>query len=283
MRARTIAGLFVLVALGTATAELSGQPRPDTVMVQGGRVVVVRGGPATGPTVVFEAGLGEGASTWRDLQATVSASSPTLAYDRPGLGGSSATTRPRDAQTLARDLRAVLEASRVPKPYVLVGHSLGAWIVQAFARQYPDQVAGLVLVDPAYRESRLKAAVSESTWIERQRTVARYSTGISPAQQRERDALESIGDYAMRSFPRAGVPVVLLSGTKINASFPASAEERRVKLASHEEWLRRVPAARHVLVPDGRHYLHTETPALVLAAIDTVLARHAARSRVRKR
>jgi pimeloyl-ACP methyl ester carboxylesterase len=68
-------------------------------------------------------------------------------YDRPGRGWSDPAAIPPDGAQVATDLRTLLDRAGVPGPYVLAGHSFGGLYVQAFAAQYPGQVAGLVLVD----------------------------------------------------------------------------------------------------------------------------------------
>jgi pimeloyl-ACP methyl ester carboxylesterase len=101
------------------------------------------------PTIVLEAGLGDGAWTWRRLQPTLARATRTCSYDRAGYGASDAGPAPRDIEALASDLSALLKASHTAGPYILVGHSLGGQIVRQFAYRHRDQVAGLVLVDPA--------------------------------------------------------------------------------------------------------------------------------------
>ena len=69
-------------------------------------------------------------------------------YDRAGRGWSDAAAGgPQDAARIAADLHTLLERAKVPGPYVLAGHSFGGLYVQTFAANYPDQVAGLVLLD----------------------------------------------------------------------------------------------------------------------------------------
>ncbi len=157
-------------------------------------------------------------------------------------------------------------------PYVLVGHSLGAWIVQVFAQRYPRDVAGLVLVDPAFRESALRAALSPAQWQARDSALAAY--GPPPAAiQRERAALEISGEQAERATLPAGIPAVLISATKINAAFPGAEEELRVKLAAHRAWLSRSKGAIHLTTDRSRHYVQRDAPEIVTAALDSVRAR----------
>jgi pimeloyl-ACP methyl ester carboxylesterase len=68
-------------------------------------------------------------------------------YDRAGRGGSQSADRPQDGARIATDLHTLLHRAGVPGPYVLAGHSFGGLYVRIFAAHYPDEVAGLVLID----------------------------------------------------------------------------------------------------------------------------------------
>ena len=68
---------------------------------------------------------------------------PACAYDRAGQGWSDPGPLPRDGVHIATDLHALLATAGIPGPYVLAGHSYGGLFIRAFARQYPDEVAGL--------------------------------------------------------------------------------------------------------------------------------------------
>ena len=74
----------------------------------------------------------------------------SVAYDRAGLGWSRRSRRPRDAQTIAMELRDALREAAIEPPYVLAGHSFGGLPVRAFADLYPELTAGLVLVDASH-------------------------------------------------------------------------------------------------------------------------------------
>lgn len=78
------------------------------------------------------------------------------AYDRPGTTllddartDSTAVRQPATAQQGVADLHALLIPAKEPGPYVLVGRSWGGLIARLFASTHPDEVSGLVLVDPA--------------------------------------------------------------------------------------------------------------------------------------
>jgi pimeloyl-ACP methyl ester carboxylesterase len=100
------------------------------------------------PTVILEAGLGQPAammSGW--IQPGVAPTTQVCVYDRAGMGWSELAETPRDGVAIATDLHTLLSRAEIDGPYVLAGHSSGGVYVQVFAAQYPDEVAGLVLLD----------------------------------------------------------------------------------------------------------------------------------------
>jgi len=103
-------------------------------------------------TVVFESAIGDVGLTWGLVQPEVAEFSATFAHDRPGLGGSAPSTRPRDAATLAEELHGTLLAAGVRPPILLVGHSFASLAVQLFAHRFSDDLVGVVLVDGAHED-----------------------------------------------------------------------------------------------------------------------------------
>src|SRR5688572_16401991 len=120
------------------------------------------------PTVILEAGFRTRADVWSndlvqpDAPRTmvfqgVSEFTRVCAYDRPGTATvledglhpsrSDPVAMPRNAELSVSDLHGLLQAAEIPGPYVMVGHSYGGMLARLFAAEYPDEVAGLVLVD----------------------------------------------------------------------------------------------------------------------------------------
>jgi pimeloyl-ACP methyl ester carboxylesterase len=110
----------------------------------------VRGADVSGPTVVLEAGMGSFSPNWHWVQQELAPTVRSVAYDRAGLGWSRRSRRPRDAQTIAVELRDALREAGIEPPYVLAGHSFGGLPIRAFADLYPELTAGLVLVDTSH-------------------------------------------------------------------------------------------------------------------------------------
>ena len=103
------------------------------------------------PPVVFEAGIAATSLSWRLVQPEIARTAQTVSYDRAGLGWSGKPSNSRIVWALIDELRAMLDHAGVPAPRVLVAHSFGGLIALGYAKRFPAEVAGLVLVDPITR------------------------------------------------------------------------------------------------------------------------------------
>lgn len=119
-----------------------------------GQILHVQRLGSDGPGVVFESGLGADLRAWDKVAGPISGFAQVIRYDRAGLGASQPMSRPDPvtAETVARRLHGLLDVIGVPGPWILVGHSLGGLYLQMFARLYPQDVAGLVLLDSSIAE-----------------------------------------------------------------------------------------------------------------------------------
>lgn len=152
-----LVGLGVLLGLAVLAGQVQQArlarafpPPGEFVQVGDHSLHVMRSG--SGPTVVFENGPGGIGLDWSLVVPEVAGFASTVAYDRAGLGWSELAEGPRDIATLVDDLKSMLNATGAEAPYLLVGHSYGGLIVRAYAYTYPEDVAGLVLVDAAHED-----------------------------------------------------------------------------------------------------------------------------------
>ena len=102
------------------------------------------------PTVVLDAGSGNSMATWRHVQEEIGKSTRVCAYDRAGLGFSDAAERPSDLRNIVDDLHRLVEAAPIATPFVYVGHSLAGAIGLLYVATYPEDIAGAVLIEPAF-------------------------------------------------------------------------------------------------------------------------------------
>jgi pimeloyl-ACP methyl ester carboxylesterase len=142
------------------------QPVPVIETIAGRQVesLTIRN-PASPLVVVFEAGLRGTIEKWGKVLEGAGRDATVFAYNRPGYGNSDAAMTPRDGRTVVEELRRVLRHKGLNPPYVLVGHSLGGLYMQLFARSYPEEVKGLVLVDSVY--PRAIKRVEDFPWTTR--------------------------------------------------------------------------------------------------------------------
>lgn len=105
------------------------------------------------PTVVFESDLDQyGSLSWVSVQDEIGKLTRACSYDRAGIMWSEPGPRPRDGETIASELGAVLDAAGEAGPYVLVGHAFGGAYVRIFAGQNPDDVCGMALLESSHPE-----------------------------------------------------------------------------------------------------------------------------------
>ena len=123
-------------------------PAPGRMVDIGGFNLHLIEGGLSRPAVILEAGISATCLSWMQVRAGVERFALACAYDRAWLGWSHPSPSPRTTSHIVDELHALLQAGQIPKPYILAGHSFGGMIVRAYAAKHPDDVAGLVLVDP---------------------------------------------------------------------------------------------------------------------------------------
>ena len=99
-------------------------------------------------TVIFDSGASDWSVIWALVQPAVSAHARACSYDRAGMGYSDPSDQPRSPVNIVEDLHKLIHAAKIATPVVLVGHSIGGFNMKLYAALYPEDVAGLVLVDP---------------------------------------------------------------------------------------------------------------------------------------
>ncbi|HKO85809.1 MAG TPA: alpha/beta hydrolase [Actinomycetota bacterium] len=187
-----------------AAADAKAYPMPGQLIDVGGHRLHLSCTGSGTPTVVLEPAAGEMSSNLGWIAPAVARATRVCVYDRAGRGWSEPAATPQDGTQIATDLHRLLQRGQVPGPYVLAGHSFGGLYVLTFAARYPDQVAGLVLVDstaPAAAANagaassgqggsndamgRVAALVSTAARVGLGRLYAQFAWGSLPPRSRE--------------------------------------------------------------------------------------------------
>ena len=129
---------------------------PQRLVDIGGRRLALHCSGTGSPTVVFESPSGGAGWDWWRVQPKVAAKTRACTYDRAGYGFSDPSPRAADAVDAVDDLHALLKAAAMAPPYVLVGNSFGGGVAQLFAWTHPQEVQGLVLVEPMHEDELLR-------------------------------------------------------------------------------------------------------------------------------
>jgi pimeloyl-ACP methyl ester carboxylesterase len=245
-----------------------------TPLVDIGQRRLYRTDTGTGdPTVILEAGLTDSAAPWSGVIPAIAAFTRVVSYDRPNTtaGASDPAPAPRTAADVVADLHALLDAAAVPGPYVLVGHSVGGLFVRLFASTYPDEVAGLVLVDTSHEDQdvRRQALVSPELFAAEQQAVHQNTEGI------DLDASFDQVREARAAKPLPSMPLIVLSGAQDEpAMFPAG-WPMDVEAQLHDELQNDlaslVPGGRRVVAENSGHYVQQTQPDLVVESIRAVV------------
>ena len=217
------------------------------------------------PAVVLEGGFGAGIASWSRVQAEIAKFAQVISYDRAGLGQSELGPKPRSAKQIALELHIALQKAGIKAPYVLVGHSLGGPLIRVFAGMYPNEVAGMILIDPA------QETFDEWTKIHPPPGFKDEEAKIAKAPQGLRDEYAAIGEtYEQARTARVppGIPVTLLTAMQ-DQGMPA--EARRVWAEKQKEWIDKVPGGKRIVAEKSGHFIQLQEPELVINAIKEVV------------
>lgn len=314
-----LAGLVVFVLLAgvvyqfvaTKIAEYR-YPAPGEMVEVGGYSLHLyctgEGGGA--PTVVMDSGLGGSVLDWQLVQPEVAGFTRVCTYDRGGAGWSEPGDQPRTSQQIVEELHTLLGNAGVQEPYVLVGHSLGGTNMQLYASQYPDEVAGMVLVDSALEDLDL-LSITESlqgspVWIKIYATigVVRLVNMLGPVGYpfselpsdsvdealaiststrqlyKSADETSSIGESFEQQLAAPMLlgdkPLIVLTAGPLQLEGMGLSQEQMDQL--DEAHIRTQAAltqgsqnSEQILAEDSGHYIHLEQPDLVIDAIRQVV------------
>jgi pimeloyl-ACP methyl ester carboxylesterase len=260
-------------------------PMPSGMVDVGGYELFYQCSGQGSPMVILEAGMGSDSSFFARVIAGVAKTTRVCAYDRANIGRSDEALTPRTFQDAARDLHALLGNARIGGPYILVGHSLGGELVRVFADQYPEEVAGIVLVDAAHPDMgpRLLAGLPPESMDEPENVMTwrQLFTWISdskgsPYPNPEGWDTQAGNAQVKATKPLGDLPLIVISQSPDNplfaANIPPSLTETNTQLQQIWQDLQGELAglstnSTHLIAARAGHQIPIEEPALVVNAI----------------
>lgn len=268
-------------------------------------------GEGGGPTVVMDSGLGGTVLDWQLVQPEVAKFARVCTYDRGGMGWSEPGAQPRTSQQIVEELHALLGNAGVQGPYVLVGHSFGGTNMQVYASEYPDEVAGMVLVDSALEDeevvtltkslqpspvllkilatigvTRLSYTLGGETLgltspdlLDEQAAISSHRKNDFAAADETSSFEESFDENRAAPMSLGDKPLIVLTAgplpLEVLTSGGLSQEQARQLDELHSEsqadLTQRSQNSEQIVAEDSGHYIHVEQPNLVIDAIRRVI------------
>ena len=220
------------------------------------------------PTVVFESGLGHGKRTWGPVFNAIAAMTRAVAYDRAGYGQSESSRQSRDGLQIVLELRAMLQTEKIAPPYVLVGHSLGGTYMKLFAKTFPDEVAGVVLVDARHAEFTQRCRQLGVPRLLYDPPAALLAM-LSPVARAELQAAPLTLKQARRAGAFPSVPLIVLTQSNATSRWPKGL--KKVWAASQRNLAKMSKLGRIKVCDDSGHHVHRDRPDVVVSAVQNVV------------
>ena len=303
LRGALVPAALAVVACLALSAQLAASPKTPGSGVPGKLVDV--GGfrlhiNCTGegvPTIIFDSGVGGFSLEWSGIQKALSPRTRVCSYDRAGYGWSDPGPLPRTSARITRELHTLLLRAGVAGPYIIAGHSFGGYNAQLFARNYPDETAGLVLIDSSHPEQieRLPGPKPGSTRRARPRPNSYIVSWYFPhpnfpdenalvAQRimqswrhkmtwREEMTVFSVSAKQVQaSRPMPKVPLVVLTrGRSFRPGYSNGDKTEKIWMQLQDELSQLGANPVHLIAVHSGHVIHLDQPDIVITAMQTML------------
>jgi len=306
-----LAGMGALYQLVSEVRDRSRRPLPGKLVDVGGHRLHIHCTGEGSPTVVMDAGGAGSCLDWSLVQPEVARFTRVCTFDRAGLGWSDPGPKPRSSQRIVEELDTLLSNAGIDGPYVMVGQSYGGMNVRLVASQYPDKVAGMILVDAAHEDwaeiklrapwktrlaedarelkSQLDPILARLGWLRLSRRPMGVAQGLPKEVQTIATALGlrsraydwvwgistsiEVSDTHLRnSSPLPDIPLSVLSAHIRHRPWGIPADDAdRYWMTLQADLASRVPNSTHTVSEKGGHNLHISDSKLVIDAIRKIV------------
>ena len=229
---------------GTFEYALSVKDSPAIILINGG------GGPIEG---------------WYKVFHELSKENTIMAYNRLGIGGSSKPESPQHGTAIANSLKQLLDDIGLSPPYLLVGHSLGGLYANLFARMFPDQVFGVVLLEASHPQDLQINDFLPSPIRALNRFLAVFDRFSPSRQWSETQYVKQTATQILEAGPFPDQPLVVVTGTKKPPFMSVQAYD--IRMNNQSDLLQLSKKSTHILATRSGHFPQLTEPNLVIQAI----------------
>lgn len=241
------------------------KPIPKTkIQTSSGKLEYARAGK-DGPAVILINGGSGPIEGWYKTFHAIAEATTVVAYNRLGVGGSDKPTAPQHGEAIVTALRQLLEEANIHPPYILVGHSLGGLYANLFARLYPTEIAGVVLLDSSHPLD-LSINETQSPFIRGINRILGMFDSFSPARKwNEVNFVEETAEQIERAGSFPDVPLVVVSGGKKPPMMPDRAMEIRKR--NQLDLVRLSKQGKQLTASQSGHFPQLTEPEIVIQAV----------------
>lgn len=231
------------------------------------------------PTIVIDLAMGETLLSWDTLQTRLSQLTTVVTYDRLGLGKSDSTNLPRTIENLSIDLNEFLTTNKIPGPYLFIGHSLGTSIIRKYQNDNPENVLGMILIDPIHEDQfdRLMAIKSKEDQEKTLRDREDFENSLTTGERNEAIQYHQ-QRAAMRGvkFPN-NIPVTIIGSFQVGQG--ATEEDRQIKKELFDQWLDQARQIKLITTTKSGHYIQDSEPELLIDEVKLMIEKLRAEQR----
>lgn len=224
--------------------------------------------------------MGDALDDWKSIWPDAARLSSVVVYSRSGLGRSEPGPGDHSARTEMTELHRLLDSLHVSRPIILVARSYGGLLSRLYVSMYPQEVAGLVLVDGTHEEQVKRWATIDPAYPRQFRVyfdsvLKTLPPGAEAAETRETVRIQEAGTVVGLT-PLPDIPLAVLTSMRAapNPTYVnQTARGHELWRAMHDEWFHRSTYAEHIVTAKSGHAIQDDQPGLVLDAIRFVLDR----------
>lgn len=219
------------------------------------------------PAVVLLGGAGMEMFGWFRVFPPLAEHTRVFVYNRLGIGKSSKADGALDGVRIVQDMRSLLMHADIRPPFILVGHSVGGLYANLFARMYPADVAGVVMVDATHPDEPERMKTVPRSFIARglERVLKGLSAIGGSKEPVEADFVEETTAQIASASPFPNVPLTVVTGTKKMLFVPRASFEAH--LACQRELPTLSSQSKQVIAAGSGHFPHITEPNIVVEAI----------------
>lgn len=224
------------------------------------------------PVVVFLSGGGSDLGDFRIVQEEIATNTKTISYDQAGIGKSELTDSPRTLENVSNELHELLIKEQIQNaPIVLVGHSMGGYVARYYLHMYPENVKGIILIDPGseYLEEEYRRASTDKENRIADSTLTAQIKLIPKGFQMEVEAYAGHDSILKAITIKTEIPIILLESNKVENDSEKKLIEIQRRL--YRDFRKKVPQTKIISTSKSGHFIQLDEPELVIGAIKEIL------------